>query len=280
MRERLIVALVLVPIGAFFVFTSFWNNFLFFLAFLSVALLINYEVSSLLEKRGFHFYLWTNSLFVTMSNLSYYLFSLQIYDIGYFYVIQILLLTVFFLILFLSESFQGSFEASTTNVGMSLVMYILTAIFFPFLILVKAQDRTGWMLFLALFLTWIGDAGGFFVGKLFGKHKLSFLSSPNKTIEGYIGVFGITLLFAVICFFLQKWFHTPTNFSLAQFIFIGFFIALSGSIGDLAESTIKRWSRSKDSGNLLPGHGGFFDRFDSVLFSAPVFYLLIKFMGY
>ncbi|MCX7882060.1 MAG: phosphatidate cytidylyltransferase [Brevinematales bacterium] len=280
MRERLIVALVLVPIGAFFVFTSFWNNFLFFLAFLSVALLINYEVSSLLEKRGFHFYLWTNSFFVTLSNLSYYLFSLQIYDIGYFYVIQILLLSTFFLTIFFSESLQGSFDGSTTNLGMSLVMYILTGIFFPFLILVKAQDRSGWMLFLVLFLTWIGDAGGFFVGKFFGKHRLAFLSSPNKTIEGYVGVFGASLLSAIGCFFLQKWVHAPTNFSLTQCIILGLLMAISGSIGDLAESTIKRWSRSKDSGSLLPGHGGFFDRFDSVLFSAPVFYLLIKFMGY
>jgi len=280
MRERLIVALALIPVGAFFIFTSFWNNFLFFVAFLSVALLINFEVHSLLEKRGFHFYLWTNSLFVTVSNLSYYLFGLQIYDLGYFYIIQILLLSVFFLVIFFLESSQGSFDSSPTNLGMSLVMYVLTGIFFPFLILLKAQDRSGWLTFLALFLPWTADAGGYFAGKLFGKHKLPFLASPNKTIEGYIGVLVMSLLAAIACFFVQKWFAMPTNFTLGQFLGIGFMLALSGSIGDLAESTIKRWSRSKDSGNLLPGHGGFFDRFDSILFSTPIFYLMIKFMGY
>ncbi|URA09966.1 phosphatidate cytidylyltransferase [Thermospira aquatica] len=280
MRERFIVALVLIPIGAFFVFTSFWNNFLFFLAFLVVSLFINYEVASLLEKRGFHFYLWTNSILVTLSTLSYYLFSLQIYDLGYFYVIQILLLSLSFLITFFLESLQGKFEDAPTNLGMSLAMYILTGIFFPFLILLKAQDRTGWLVFLPLFLTWIGDAGGYFAGKLFGNHKLSFLSSPNKTIEGYAGVLFVTLAATIGCFGLQRWFHTSTNLSLLQFLLLGIMISIAGSIGDLAESTIKRWSKAKDSGSLLPGHGGFFDRFDSVLFSTPVFYIILKLMGY
>ncbi len=280
MRERFIVALVLIPIGAFFVFTSFWNNFLFFLAFLTVALLINYEVASLLEKIGFHFYLWTNSILVTLSNLSYYLFSLQIYDLGYFYIIQILLLSLLFLVTFFLESLQGKFEDAATNLGMSLAMYILTGIFFPFLILLKAQDHTGWLLFLSLFLTWIGDTGGYFAGKFFGKHKLSFLSSPNKTIEGYIGVLLMTLLAALGCFGLQRWLHTSTNLSLPQFLFLGLAVSIAGSIGDLAESTIKRGLRAKDSSSLLPGHGGFFDRFDSVLFSTPVFYIVLKLMGY
>lgn len=280
MRERLIVALVLIPIGAFFVFTSFWNNFLFFLAFLSVALIINYEVSLLLEKRGEHFYLWINSILVTLSNLSYYLFSLQIYDLGYFYIIQIFLLSSFFLIVFFLESLKGKFDTSMTTLGISLTLYILTGIFFPFLILVKAQDRSGWLLFLVLFLTWVGDAGGYFVGKLFGKHKLPFLSSPNKTVEGYMGVAVLTLLSATLCFFVQKWLSMPSNFSLAQFLLLSVVIIISGSGGDLAESTIKRWSKTKDSSSLLPGHGGFFDRFDSVLFSAPFFYLVIKLMGY
>jgi|YNPMSStandDraft_1061717.scaffolds.fasta_scaffold00018_32 phosphatidate cytidylyltransferase len=280
MRDRILIALLLIPIGAFFIFTSFFNNFLFFLALLTVAIVINYEVHTMLETRGFHFYLWVNSITVTMSALSYYLFSLGVYDIGYFYILQIMFLSLFLLTIFVIESSQGKFDSSIANIGVSLLLFLLTGVFFPFLILLKAQASNGWFVFLVLFLTWMADAGGFFGGKLFGKNKLSSLSSPNKTIEGYIGVFVFSIFSGVLCFGIQYWFRMPTNFSLFQFILLALAMALTGSIGDLAESTIKRWSKAKDSSNLLRGHGGFFDRFDSVLFSVPVFYVIIKFMGY
>lgn len=122
---------------------------------------------------------------------------------------------------------------------------------------------------LAIFITWATDTGAFVVGSQLGKHKMVPEISPNKTWEGCIG--GI--LFCVfIVFFYNLWFlHLPVLPMMA--------VALLGSVldqvGDLVESWIKRWAGVKDSGKLIPGHGGILDRFDSLILVAPTIYYLI-----
>lgn len=118
---------------------------------------------------------------------------------------------------------------------------------------------------MVLFVTWASDSGAYFVGKHFGKKKLWPAISPNKTVEGSMGGILFGVLLAVI---------VGVSFGnlggIPSLIGSGLFIAIAGQFGDLVESAIKRTMGVKDSGNILPGHGGIFDRFDSLIFTFIV----------
>lgn len=120
-----------------------------------------------------------------------------------------------------------------------------------------------------LILIWTNDTFAYICGKLLGKNKLFEKISPKKTIEGFIG----GLVFSVITSFILS--HFIENISLFQWILSAIFISVFGTIGDLIESKFKRQAGIKDSGKLIPGHGGILDRLDSFIFVAP-FLLLIK----
>ena len=123
------------------------------------------------------------------------------------------------------------------------------------------------LVFFLLLVVWLGDTGAYYVGKNLGKHKLSPRISPKKTVEGLIGGITASVITAVVIHF--TFFE---KFPLHHAIIAGAILSVSGVIGDLAESMWKRSADVKDSGTLLPGHGGFLDRFDSILFTAPILY--------
>lgn len=120
------------------------------------------------------------------------------------------------------------------------------------------------------FLLWTSDTGAYLVGITMGKHPLFPRISPKKSWEGFIGGIVLTLVVAVV---ISRFF---TVLSLTDWLFIGAIIAIFGVLGDLIESLLKRSLQIKDSGNILPGHGGILDRFDSVIFSAPLVFLYIQ----
>ena len=119
------------------------------------------------------------------------------------------------------------------------------------------------------FCTWACDVGAYIGGKLFGTVKLCPNVSPGKTVQGFVaGIIG-SLLVNAICIY---YFSLPTY----PLIFIGFICGIFGQVGDLAESLIKREAKQKDSGKLIPGHGGMLDRFDSILFNGVLTYLVLR----
>jgi len=123
-------------------------------------------------------------------------------------------------------------------------------------------------LWLAFIGTWASDTFAFFVGSKFGKHKLAPAVSPGKTWEGLVGgVIGSIVAIMALGFL---WRLSPLHSAL-----IGLIIGLVGPLGDLVESAMKRFAGVKDSGRLLPGHGGVLDRFDSILFTVPAVYYYI-----
>ncbi len=121
-------------------------------------------------------------------------------------------------------------------------------------------------------LIWTNDTFAFLVGSNFGKHKLLERISPNKTIEGFIG--GMVFTFT-LSFFLANQF---TTLSLIQWVVIAGIVSIFGVLGDLIESMFKRQANVKDSSNFIPGHGGFLDRFDSVIFAAPFIFIYLYFV--
>ncbi|CAM2830695.1 phosphatidate cytidylyltransferase [Fructilactobacillus fructivorans] len=121
----------------------------------------------------------------------------------------------------------------------------------------------------ALFIVWLTDSGAYFFGRAFGKHKLAPHISPNKTWEGSIGG---TALAAILCT-LFVYFFPIDGIGTVSMFFITIVLSIFGQFGDLVESALKRYYGVKDSGKILPGHGGILDRFDSLLFVLPLLHL-------
>lgn len=134
------------------------------------------------------------------------------------------------------------------------------------------QDNR-WIVLGLIIINWSNDVFAYFTGMLTGKHKLAADISPKKTIEGALG--GLTA--AIICAWIvnQQLFISP--FPISQIMLLGFAIWCSGTLGDLYESKLKRQIKIKDSGQILPGHGGFLDRFDSFFFIIPVGIFVLSF---
>lgn len=138
------------------------------------------------------------------------------------------------------------------------------------LLLARTESPRGWILFVLLVLI-AGDSGAFYTGRTIGRHKLNSVVSPNKTIEGSVGgLMAGTLMGAVVgALFL-------CSRSMVTIVLLAFLLELVGQAGDLIESMLKRMCGKKDSGTLLPGHGGLLDRLDSLLFAFPVTWLILQ----
>ena len=135
------------------------------------------------------------------------------------------------------------------------------------------QYSVGWLLF-AIVINWIGDSAAFYFGKSFGRNKLAPSISPGKTWEGAIASLIIGS-FGAVC--VLHYFTPEANLFKASIVAV--LANCAGQVGDLAESAIKRGAGVKDSGSMLPGHGGMLDRVDSSLFSMPVVYALYPWLG-
>jgi len=122
-------------------------------------------------------------------------------------------------------------------------------------------------------LLWANDTGAYLIGISLGRHRLMERISPKKSWEGFIG--GI-LVSAVVAWLLSGWFGVVGKIN---WIIISVIISVAGIYGDLIESMLKRSIGVKDSGNIMPGHGGFLDRFDSAIISFPLVYLFILLFG-
>ncbi|WP_104402587.1 phosphatidate cytidylyltransferase [Vibrio penaeicida] len=166
-------------------------------------------------------------------------------------------------------------SAGVLHWAMMLTVLCISHIAYLLVLPVKNVDagHIGPILFL-LFMTQLNDVSQYVWGKSFGKRKIVPKVSPNKTWEGFIGgVATISLMSAAIAPFL-------TPFSHAQGLLAGALIALSGFVGDLVISSVKRDLQIKDSGTLIPGHGGILDRLDSLTFTSPLFFHLLYYLHY
>lgn len=149
-----------------------------------------------------------------------------------------------------------------------MVFYLISSL--VFLTLIPYQNPTGEYnpdILISIFvLIWVNDSFAYLIGKSFGKHKLFERISPNKTIEGFIGGVVFTLIVsALIC-------NYTNTFTYGIWIGIALITGVFGTFGDLIQSKLKRQAGVKDSGRIMPGHGGLFDRLDSILFAGTFIY--------
>lgn len=150
---------------------------------------------------------------------------------------------------------------------------------FPFVCLTKLPILDSQFIpsiIIAIFiLIWTNDTFAYLIGKTFGKNKLFERISPKKTIEGFLG----GLFFAIIAGVIISMYYVPI-FSVMTWMVIAVVTSVFGTIGDLVESKFKRMANVKDSGRIMPGHGGILDRLDSIIFVAPFVFILFKILEY
>lgn len=178
-----------------------------------------------------------------------------------------------FVILLLSYSLIDK-KYSVTDMALSILGIFYTTFLFSFLIIIRNLDNGIILLWLVFIIAWATDTTAYFSGMLFGKKKLCPQISPNKTVEGSIGGILGCILFTLFYTFIFKNVFYISNFSIVLIVFIGILGSILSQIGDLTASVIKRQTGIKDYGYIIPGHGGILDRFDSILFVAPLITIL------
>jgi phosphatidate cytidylyltransferase len=184
--------------------------------------------------------------------------------------------TLVLLLLILSVLFMGTSQnlaATISSIAISLFGILYIAFLLSYVSLVRnLPNGKAWALFLIL-TVWAGDIFAFSGGSLFGKHKLYPKVSPKKSYEGLLGgiIGSILIAWAFSALFLPR-------LGLGACTLLATGIGLLGQIGDFTESMLKRSAQVKDSGNLIPGHGGMLDRLDSFLFSSPFLYYSLLYL--
>ena len=279
LTKRLLTAFFGIPL----IFLAIYLGGILFLVFICLIILLSeLEFFNLIDKEAFNprkFLIIVSSLFM----------ALVAYKSYYGLMCAFTLVIIIFLALELKET---KFKNSVTNLGITYIPIIYFGWMLSHALLIRninnnnqidqysissqnLQDPGFFYVILIFACTFLNDTGAFAIGKWKGTKKLLPNVSPGKTIEGTVGGILVSIISAVI---VNLIFSNPL--SLYWAVSFGLLIGVTAVIGDLVESVIKRSAGVKDSGGLLPGHGGFMDRFDSLIFVFPVIYYFCLFFYY
>jgi phosphatidate cytidylyltransferase len=265
---RIIVSIVAIPA---IIAAAYFGKVYFFLFTLLVSIAAFIEFSFMAENKGIKVNLIPGIIAVLIIFYNQYYTRLNYYEI--FLAIVLLLL--------LTELFRNKGSA-ILNLGATLIGTTYIGLFGSALLSIRElypdigdlYSRGGFIIITIFASIWICDSAAYFGGSAYGKHKLYPRVSPNKSWEG--AVFGF--IFAIITAAAAK--VLVLDFlSWRVVISIGLIVGIIGQMGDLVESLLKRDAGVKDSSSLIPGHGGIFDRFDSILMTAPAVYILLRYFG-
>lgn len=257
-------------------------------------LIATYEFCNLVQLNKIFPIFFASLLYTTISLISFYkvetenyINSFQNKNITLAIDIEQLNITLLIVTLIVSIKciiflFDNAVQSISTS---SKYIYLLGYILLPFIFIVKIsfgiKDYNPKIIIGLFILIWTNDTFAYLVGKSIGKHKLLERISPKKTIEGFIG--GV--VFAIFTGYLisKLYIKASPNFSEKSILIwtsIALIVGIFGTIGDLVESKFKRIAGIKDSGKIMPGHGGILDRLDSVIFVAPIVYLFYQLLPY
>ncbi len=257
--QRLLTTAALMPIVVWFVMFSHAHAFTLILSI--IVFIAAYEWAALSDVTKKH-QKYIFALFVLA--ISHGLTALP-GDFLYMLMSTSLIFWVLVVILIISKP-KNLLEIKLGRLRMLVLGVIIVALTFISLYQIRLSFQQGSALLMyLLLLIWIADSGAYFVGRALGKHKLSPVISPGKSLEGVAG--GLLSCF-VFAFFGAEYFATEKT---TLFIVMSVFIAFISVYGDLFESLMKRRANVKDSGSILPGHGGILDRVDSLIAAGPVF---------
>ena len=169
-------------------------------------------------------------------------------------------------------------EIESKDICTVFVLTLLIPFVFSSIANIKKMENGNIYVWLPFIAAWVTDTFAYFTGRFFGRHKLCEKISPKKTVEGAVGgLIGAVIGFVIFALSMEKSFGV--NFNYINLVILAVTASILSQIGDLFASSIKRENNIKDFGNLMPGHGGVLDRFDSLLFSVPYILIFIKLFG-
>lgn len=258
--KRTVTTIVVVPL----IFLAILcRGFPFYIVVLIIALLGLRELYSIAHKQGYKVSYILGSILT-----SYFILILvcDIYSLNYY--IKNIFITFFLILYLIFQLFKKNYSKVLAEISITIFGSIYLGYLFSFIIKIKDLPNGNYYLISLLIITWANDVGAYLIGAKLGKNKIFPKISPKKTIEGSIG--GIAFSVAA-AFFLKNW----LNLAFIELLSLGLIISIIAQLGDLYESVLKRGSKIKDSGNLVPGHGGILDCIDGLIFTAPVFYYYI-----
>jgi len=263
---RILVAVLSIPV---LLGLSYWGKIPFLLFIILIGTFSFYEFAEMVKNKGTNIHKSLGILAVVLLIANAYF---QLIDF------QLLVLSEI-IIIFLIELFRDKGSA-IQNIGSTMVGLFYIGLFSSTIIMIREvysgslHYNDGGLLIISIFITlWVTDSAAYFLGSAFGKHKLFPRVSPNKSWEGAIAGFIFAMITMIV---LQTFLLTFLN--LTDAVVLGIIVGLFGQIGDLIESLIKRDAGVKDSSNIIPGHGGIFDRFDSLIFSSPFVFIYIAYL--
>ncbi len=268
LSKRILSAAFLIPVVLSIVYFS--SNLIFILSISLISGLACFELCSISIDRSHKFSILFSSLlcsFLTFS-ISYFHFDSRIIV----FALPFIVTSIFFSFIFLN--FTAANLVPILSSSFFSVFYIGVLMGFIGLIGVSPSSFSSSrnIVFLLMLGTFIGDTGAYAFGRFFGKHLLAPKLSPKKTWEGALGGFFSTCFFIL----LARHFLFP-SFSFASTLIFSFLLSVFCQLGDLSESFLKRGFGVKDSGKIIPGHGGILDRIDALLFGAPIVYFFFTF---
>ncbi|MBF6596154.1 MAG: phosphatidate cytidylyltransferase [Thermaceae bacterium] len=252
------------------------GRILLFLALIAILIIGSLELRDMLRNRGIEL----NMGFLLVGGVVMLLFSLpQLYDVYPGIPWREIALGLVLIGAFSNELIAGG---NIERFAYSLMAFLYLPWTLGFFLLLRHQpngDIGLWVLTLPLLCSLANDVGAYFVGRFFGRHKLAPTISPGKTVEGSIG--GIVISFLVLWGYTSIMANAYPGSPFALFdplrlSIINLLLSFAAQLGDLTESMLKRYCGVKDSGSLLPGHGGLLDRLDSHLFTVPLTYYLLS----
>ncbi len=273
--NRLVVSAITISIAGLLIGFAYhpWVNFLLVLTVAVLTAVGVWEYAKLAQAKGIEPAKTLMVIVATLEVLAFYT------AIAYPEWSKIILpITVLGFISFFVAHFRNC-ENALLHVAVEFFGVCYLAIPFSFILAILyppagAEDGRFWLFYL-IAVTKITDVGGYFIGKLFGKHPLAPQLSPNKTVEGSIG--GFCFAVAMSLFLASVGHLVGWNLSYFSAMWLGMLIGVLAQVGDLAESALKRDAMVKDS-NKIPGIGGVLDMVDSVLLTAPVVYFFIRYL--
>lgn len=269
MISRILVALLTIP-GLILVMLK--GDISLWFVMTGIIVISTFEFYKMLDKKGIKTYkvygILASFFIPTFCYFKYEFFSF-IKNEPYF------ILTFFVMLTIITHIFSGKIEETSMKLSYTFLGILYVPFLFSHVLLLKHVDYGNHWILTAFLLVWASDSAAYFIGIKFGKHKMSPKISPKKSIEG--GIAGIVA--PILALFLIKYvlYFKEVNIPFIHLILLGMAIGIIGQLGDLGESLLKREYNIKDSGNLLFGHGGFLDRFDSLIFITPTLYYYVKF---
>jgi phosphatidate cytidylyltransferase len=284
--KRIASALIGLPVYIFAIVTDLFQGVPILAVSLLISLVTLYEYYQIVYRDENHRAFTSIGIAAgVLVNIMMYLFAFgKLY--GYSRLVGIFdarvamgLLSLFLSAVMIYQILRRPLKGSAYSMGVTVFGLVFIVFSTSHIILMKALTNGMYYIFILNVAVMINDTGAYFGGVLYGRHKVKFKASPNKSWEGYFSGLLFCILGVLITNQIFISFFAVELFSMIEAAILGILISVLANMGDLIESVFKRDGEIKDSGSIIPGHGGMWDVFDALIFTYPLFYYYLAAMG-